>query len=274
MPELAELKIMADYINHNVKDKVFDKSFHVLKGNNPEQFQLLNEFKVDAESFGKELILRFYNGSEIYKISVFMGMSGNWKWVDTENWNDTKYVRMRLDTIDGSSLLLYGSYMGPKYKIGGFTGVKRGPDPTKQFNDFYENVKSNLHKKDFNGPICEVLLNQKYFNGIGNYLRSTILYYLDIDPFLVARDVIKEYPKILDMCRDIPIMAYNLNGGQLSDWKNPFDTDYDDFIKWVYYQKGVSCKDSTGRTFWFQEKWIDSCPYETNLSKSNISLNV
>ena len=40
MPELAELKIMSDYINQNVKDKVFNKSFHVLKGNNPQQFTL------------------------------------------------------------------------------------------------------------------------------------------------------------------------------------------------------------------------------------------
>ena len=56
MPELAELKIMSDYINQNVKDKVFNKSFHVLKGNNPQQFTLLDEFKVDAESFGKELM--------------------------------------------------------------------------------------------------------------------------------------------------------------------------------------------------------------------------
>ena len=117
MPELAELKIMSDYINQNVKEKTFNKSFHVLKGNNPEQFQLLNEFKVDAESFGKELIIRFYNGSEIHKISVFMGMSGNWKWVLTDNWNKTKFIRMRLDTTDGYSLLLYGSYMGPNIEL-------------------------------------------------------------------------------------------------------------------------------------------------------------
>jgi hypothetical protein len=37
MPEGPELKIMADYINQNVKNKIFNKSFHVLKGNNPEQ---------------------------------------------------------------------------------------------------------------------------------------------------------------------------------------------------------------------------------------------
>jgi endonuclease VIII-like 1 len=274
MPELAELKIMADYINHNTKSKRFNKSFHVLKGNNPEQFNLLDEFSIDAESFGKELIIRFYNGPEIHKISVFMGMSGNWKWVPTENWIDTKFIRMRLDSTDGHSLLLYGSYMGPKYRIGGFTGVKRGPDPTKEFSDFYDNVINNLDRKDFNGPICEVLLNQKYFNGIGNYLRSTILYYLDINPFLEARKVITENKQILSMCRDIPIKAYQLNGGQLSDWKNPFDTDYDDFIDWVFYQKGLSCKDATGRTFWFSEKWKDSCPYETNYPKLTIMKNV
>jgi endonuclease VIII-like 1 len=267
MPELAELKIMSDYINQNVNNKVFNKSFHVLKGNNPEQFTLLDEFKVNAESFGKELIIRFYDGVNIHKISVFMGMSGNWKWVPTGVWNDTKYVRMRLDSIDGWSLLLYGSYMGPKYRIGGFTGIKRGPDPTKQYSEFYDNVINNLSKKAFDKPICEALLNQEYFNGVGNYLRSTILYYLDVNPFEEARSIIKSHTEILDMCKEIPIKAYHLNGGQLADWKNPFDTDYEEFQKWVYYKKGLSCKDKTGRTFWFNEKWKDFCPYETNDKK-------
>ena len=70
MPEGPELKIMSDYINQNVKEKTFNKSFHVLKGNNPDQFILLDEFKVDAESFGKELIIKVYNDKEIHKISI------------------------------------------------------------------------------------------------------------------------------------------------------------------------------------------------------------
>lgn len=255
MPEGPELRIMSDYINQNVKEKTFNKSFHVEKGNKPVEFKLLEEFKVSADSFGKELVLNVYHDVASFKFSVFMGMSGNWKWVETKNWNDTKFVRMRLDTIDGYSLLLYGSYMGPKYKLGGFTGVKRGPDPTKQFEEFKSNVLNNLGKKDFDKPICEVLLNQKYFNGIGNYLRSTILYYLDVNPFERASDIIKNNPTVLDMCRDISIKSYQLNGGQLADWQNPFDTDYQDFIDWVYYQKGNSMKDSNGRTFWYHPKW-------------------
>jgi hypothetical protein len=88
------------------------------------------------------------------------------------------------------------------------------------------------------------------------------LYYLDVDPFEEARNVIKRNPEILDMCRDIPMKAYQLNGGQLQDWKNPFAADYEEFLKWVFYQKGMSCRDNTGRTFWYNPKWNKNCPYK------------
>jgi len=263
MPEYSEVKIMSEFINHSVNGKKFIKLYHVEKGNNPIDSQLINDFQIESISHGKQLSLKLYNNQTSINISVFMGMSGNWKWIKTENWNETKFIRMRLDTTDGWSLLLYGLYMGPKYKIGGFTGVKRGPDPTKQFEEFKSKVLDNIQKRSFDKPICEVLLNQEYFNGIGNYLRSTIMYYLDVNPFESARNIIKKYPQVLDMCRDIPIRAYGLNGGQLSDWTNPFDTDYHEFQKWVFYQKGLSCKDNLGRTFWFHEKWRDKCPYQT-----------
>jgi len=261
MPELAEVKIMSDYINHNVNDKTFSKIYHVEKGNNPIDSKIIENFTVRSDSNGKELNLYVYNDVNDYRFSVFMGMSGNWKFVPTGEWNITKFVRMRLDTTDGYSLILYGGYMGPKYKLGGFTGVKRGPDPTKDFDRFKQNILNNINNKVFDKPICEVLLNQEYFNGIGNYLRSTILYYIDVNPFESAREIINSYPGILDMSKDIPMRAYQLNGGQLKDWKNPFDSDYDEFKKWVFYQKGLSCKDKTGRTFWYSEKWKDRCPY-------------
>lgn len=261
MPEGPEVKIMSDYINQNSKDRKFTKLYHVEKGNNSIDSNLITNFNVESNSNGKELLLRVYHDDADLRFSVFMGMSGNWKFVPTNEWNNTNFVRMRLDTTDGYSLLLYGGYMGPKYKLGGFTGVKRGPDPTKDFELFKDRILKNINNKAFNKPICEALLNQEYFNGIGNYLRSTILYYLDVNPFETARDIINRYPNILDMCRDVPNKAYQLNGGQLRDWKNPFDTDYDKFIEWVFYQKGLSCKDKTGRTFWYNEKWKDKCPY-------------
>jgi endonuclease VIII-like 1 len=268
MPEITEVRIMSDFINQNSESR-FIKAWHVEKGNNPKPFEWGHHFNVKADSRGKELLLNFYNriGDEL-KIWVFMGMNGNWKYVPTNEWNQTKFVRMRLDDERGYSLLLYGGFMGPKYSVGKpFTGTKRGPDPTKEFYNFKLNVLDNLDKKCFDKPICEVLLNQEYFNGIGNYLRSTILYYANVNPFESAKTILSQNDKVLDLCREVPLKSYKLNGGQLKDWKSPFDVDSEEFKKWVFYQKGLSCKDKTGRTFWFDEKWKDSCPYKINQKK-------
>ena len=261
MPELAELKIMSDFVNSKSKNRTYRMAFDVAKGNVPTENKLIDgDFMVKAESFGKELIISIYHDVALINVHVFMGMSGNWAFVPTEKWNDTRFVRFRIDTTDGYSLLLYGSYMGPKYKVGGFA-TKRGPDPTKNFDGFRENVLANLHRKAFDKPICEALLEQKYFNGIGNYLRSTILYYIGENPFEKARDVINRRPDILEMCRDIPLQAYKYNGGQLRDWHNPNGGDAKDFSEWVFYQKGLGVRDNTGRTFWFDERWLQYCPY-------------
>jgi len=255
MPELPEVRIMSDFINNKSAGKIFNKIWNVEKGNIPNMFSD-DKFKLNSISNGKELILNI-NSDTNYRIYVFMGMSGNWNYVPTSNWNNTKYIRLKLDDETGNSLILHGGFMGPKYSIKTpFTGIKRGPDPIKNYIEFKDNILNNLQSKDFDKPIFECLLNQKYFNGIGNYLRSTIIYYLDINPFQKAKDVIVKNPNIIEMCRDICLKSYLLNGGQLKDWKNPFDTKSDEFNDWVYYKKGKSIKDSNNRTFWFNPKWI------------------
>lgn len=257
MPELAELKIMSDFINEKSQDKTFSKLYHVEKGNNAKDSELIENFKIVAASWGKELKLKVYHDVTDLTFSVFMGMSGNWKFVPTSDWMDTKYVRMRLDTIDGYSLLLYGSYMGPKYRLGEFTGVKRGPDPTKDFDNFKSNIYQNLTKKVFDKPICEAILDQKYFNGIGAYLCSEIIGRLDINPFESARNIIKSNPEIISMCRDISIESYNLGGGELMDWQNPFGVN--NISNWIkfYGKKEICRKFKFGkRNIWIQKKFI------------------
>lgn len=253
MPEWAEVKISADFINQNCENKKFNSFFAVEKGNNATQFALpFNDFSITATTKGKELLLKV-NSVPIY---IFMGMSGGWKFIKTSEWEQTKFVRLRFDNNEGDSLILYGGYLGPKFSINApFKGSKRGPDPVEDFDNFKKNITDNLDKKDFKKPIYEVLLNQKYFNGIGNYLRSTILYYLDENPFLDAKTAIETYPKILDLCKEMPLKAYQLNGGQLKDWENPFAKDSTEFDNWVFYQKGESLKDSNDRTFWYNKKW-------------------
>ena len=73
MPEGPEVKIMADYINVNAKEKKFNKIYDVAKGNITSEFMLADgDFKLIADSNGKELVLNVYHDVARFKISVFM----------------------------------------------------------------------------------------------------------------------------------------------------------------------------------------------------------
>jgi endonuclease VIII-like 1 len=107
-------------------------------------------------------------------------------------------------------------------------------------------------------------MNQSYFNGVGNYIRSEALYRADINPFVIANqlstDELDLLLKEIHMCfRD----SYYLGGGQLKDWHNPYGTDGNKFNDWMkcYGNKEMSkVKDKTGRTFWFNPKWKSFLP--------------
>lgn len=257
MPELPEIKIMSDYINYHSKDRVFKKFYHVERGNIPIDLNLIENFKITSDSNGKELLLKMKSDNKQLNFSVFMGMSGNWMFVPTEIWHTRKFTRMRLDTVDGNSLLLYGIYMGPKYKLGGFTGVKRGPDPVKQFDVFKKNIIDNLDKSVFDKSICQVLLDQRYFNGIGAYLTAEIVGRLDINPFISFKKLNSdEIDGLLNMVLKCCNESYSFGGGELQDWRNPFGkNNIRDWIKF-YLNKELCYKQKFGnRNIWIQKKF-------------------
>jgi endonuclease VIII-like 1 len=149
--------------------------------------------------------------------------------------------------------------MGPKYSINKpFSGQKRGPDPLKNFDEFKLNVISNLNKVEFKKPICEVLLNQKYFNGVGAYLNSEIMGRLDIDPFMNFNELTKsELDKLFNMIFTCCNESYNLGGGELKDWKNPFE--FNNIHTWIkfYGNKDICQKQKFGtRNIWIKKKFI------------------
>ncbi|NXA96160.1 NEIL1 Endonuclease, partial [Melanocharis versteri] len=141
-----------------------------------------------------------------------------------------------------------------------------------------ENVLKNLDDRAFDKPICEVLLNQQYFNGIGNYLRAEILYRLKIPPFEKARTVLealkdqeqerrkkdpsltlskkvklrRENPDLLELCHSVPMEVIGADK-QLLDPEHP--DNYAAFKNWLqcYLVPGMSSlRDRSGRTIWFQ----------------------
>lgn len=258
MPELAELKLTAQYINESSRGLKFTsiKKNPVHKGVDVES--PFEKFTINAESRGKELViyLKDYETGSTVPLRMTMGMAGHFRHTNTGQEN--KHAHLKFYSTDGTTLSFVDVRRFGKWKLGFEWSDNRSPDPTVEYDLFVENIMNNLHRKAFDKPICEVLMNQKYFNGIGNYLRAEIIFRIgDLDPFMPARDAIKDFPDLLKYCKALPLYAFALGGGKIKDWKNPFDENASKSNFFLCYsQKVMSNKiDGSGRRFWYDPKW-------------------
>lgn len=266
MPELAELKLTADYINESTGNTKFVS----VKKNPQHKGEELNipfkKFRIRAESRGKELVIAILDrySDQLIPIRMTMGMSGHFKMTNTGQ--EPKHSHLIFYTEDGVSLCFVDVRRFGKWKQGFWWSDNRGPDPTTQFLDFKQNIYDNLHRAAFSKPIYETLMDQKYFNGIGNYLRAEILYRLpSLNPNTSGRDAIESHPEILYLCQDISMLAYAKGGGSIKDWDNPFgESAIQEKFMLCYGNKDMSHKqDRNGRRFWYDPKW-DQFPDDLN----------
>lgn len=262
MPELAELKLTADYVNRSAKGK----HFYAVQKNPEHKGQLFdvpfNEFIIHARSRGKELILflESVDNQDTLPIRMTMGMAGHFRL--TRTGEENKHAHLKFLSRDGYTLSFVDVRRFGKWKPEETWSSNRGPCPMTEFDEFKQTIMDNLDKKVFDKPINELLMDQKYFNGIGNYLRAEILYRIDAYPFMPARQMIKEHgDQLFDLCKTMPELAYVRGGGEIKDWNNPFKTENDyirttgSFFK-CYAKKGMAqLIDKTKRRFWYDPKW-------------------
>lgn len=270
MPELAEVKIMSDFINQCVAhDTFFEKIEKSPVSKVKTDLDVFNDavFTMHAKSRGKELMLHLelvggdVTGTVTKNLMCTMGMSGNWIFMrgDSPKLEQAfKHGHLRFKTTRGNWLILYDPRRFAKWKWVDEWSKGRGPCPLTEYNTFQEDLRSYWYNhKDFKRPLNELLMSQRWFNGVGNYLRAEILYRLDLNPFQPANELdaaeVAHLIKITHFCvRD----AYALGGGQLKDWHNPNGTDGTSFKEWVKcYGKLESIVDRTGRKFWYNPKW-------------------
>lgn len=253
MPEIAEVRITSDYINKLVKGKTFYtvRKNPVHKGLELELYD--TPFKIRSKSRGKELCLYLISKSGTRSLRMTMGMSGHFKWIPEGQLEKHAHL---LFNSDGGSLAFVDVRRFGKWSWGDFS-ENRGPDPIDDYQNFRRNIAANLHKKDFEKPIGEVLMNQRYFNGIGNYLRAEILFKSNQNPFESAVNAIINNDRLLELCRTLSVQAYFLNGGSIKDWQNPFGNESSSNWMKCYGNKSMSyIIDSTGRRLWFDPKWL------------------
>ncbi|XP_063599145.1 endonuclease 8-like 1 [Penaeus indicus] len=291
MPEGPEIYLASRFINLISKSRIYGGQ--VVKSEvstkNPDVPWAAKYYRVTATARGKELKVTLHDGREEEKknrstldILIRFGMSGSFKFTNVDE--TPKHAHLRFYTIeeDPPMVLSFVDYRRfGRWEVNGTWGSDRGPDPMWEYPSFRENILTNLKSAAFNKPICEAMLNQKFFNGIGNYLRAEILYRCGIAPFDEAREVLSEIkpfskwyestlspktptsvkcePDVLDLCHIVPKEVINLEG-KGKGYNVDLDADEDDykaFKEWLqcYYQDGMkNMVDHNGRTMWFSGK--------------------
>ncbi|XP_058011907.1 endonuclease 8-like 1 isoform X2 [Ahaetulla prasina] len=281
MPEGPELFLASRYINAECAGITFTGK--VEKSEVSKNLEVPFEsdgYLISAVSRGKELKLTLTplkrEGSKQRPMDLVFrfGMTGNFKMVPVSDMPKHAHLRFYTQEKPPRVLCYVDVRRFGKWEVDGTWQADRGPCVMLEYEQFRDNVLRNLSDKAFNKPICEALLNQKFFNGVGNYLRAEILYRSKIPPFEKARTVLenlqqglqvsgatlskkvklkRENPDLLEACHLLPMEAANLGGGKGYDPTNREDAAV--FEEWLhcYSVPGMkSLRDANGRTIWFQ----------------------
>jgi len=264
MPELSEIRIMSEFINSKSSGIYYRSARKSEEKKSNTDLSPLNEnlqFKIKADSRGKELRMTFDFGGKNLSMFFMMGMSANWAFVAPgEIYPKHSHL---IFSSNAGTLCLHDVRRFARWKWSDSWSQDRGPDPVKEHPEFISNIISSISNRDFKKPILELIMNQKWFNGIGNYLRAEILGRIDCDPTWPACVYIEKHgDELFHLCKQIPQEAYVLGGGQFKDWYNYEDQQgekWNTFQDWVqFYQRkdrAIGIVDKTGRRFWIDKKW-------------------
>lgn len=268
MPEIAEVRLTSEFIDKVGKLHTFMRIEKSPVSKVKTDLKIpYKTFTVDSNSRGKELLLYLIGKNEVGQtgtmtLKVTLGMSGRWVFYDPtlpENEKIHKHTHLRLYSLDGKILGLCDVRRFAKWSWNDFDMKGRGPCLFKEPLKFSDNLRDNWYNhRDFKKhTLSEIMMNQRWFNGVGNYLRAEILYRLDQNPFMVASDLDKMYLEpLISLTIGCCTQSYMLGGGQLKDWKNPSGENPESFDDWMKcYSRLEKTLDKTGRTFWFDKKW-------------------
>lgn len=268
MPELVEVYFVAQSLKSILQGKKFislsiePKSRYYGKPfQHNDVFQRQNLFFTDVISYGKKIIFMLHDTetkSNVIFVS-FLAMEGKWL---LEPLNNTSLI-----LISENSIL----YFDDSRHFGSFTVCKTQEEYQNVFKDtgpclltrpleinrFKELIRNKRIK---NKEICMFLVEQKYFSGIGNYLRSEILFHAQINPHRNLESLNDiEIERIYNSMYYIINVSFQCEGFTLRTYShvNGKKGSYVPLIyglNTVYGFDVIKEKDSTGRTIhWCKE---------------------
>nr|XP_042136911.1 endonuclease 8-like 1 [Peromyscus maniculatus bairdii] len=199
MPEGPELHLASCFVNETCKGLVFGGCVEKSSvSRNPEVPFESSAYHISALARGKELRLTLsplpgaQPPQKPLSLVFRFGMSGSFQLAPADALPPHAHLRFyTAPPAPRLALCFVDIRRFGHWDPGGEWQPGRGPCVLLEYERFRDNVLRNLSNKAFDRPICEALLDQRFFNGIGNYLRAEILYRLKIPPFEKARTVLE-----------------------------------------------------------------------------------
>jgi endonuclease-8 len=219
MPEGPEIRRAADKIEAVLKDNTIQKVEFGLKPLKKYAKPLTGTKVLSLETRGKALLTHFDSGTTIYSHNQLYGV---WRIVKRDKLPKTnRQLRLAIHTEQHSALLYSASDISvwKTEKIEEHPFLRRiGPDILNP-NLAWQEVAERLQSKAFSGrALNSVYLDQAFLAGLGNYLRSEILFVAGIHPAKKARELSKgEIGKLARATLDISQRSYALRGVTIPD---------------------------------------------------------
>lgn len=224
MPEGPEVKIVADYLNIHLKNKEIlsfeycSKPYKIKYGDIIQKLNLHTPFAFkEVFCIGKTSFIKLNNNTFF---SFHLGMTGNWTQVKE------KHTHLSIKTKDNTTIYFNDTRRFGNIKILQKSELESNYYKQRDLLNYNTSIQENtdflINNVNSNIEICKILLNQKYFCGVGNYLKSEILYMAKIHPHKKWKDLSREeIKKICQYTKSIIIEAYKHGGAELRDFKNP-----------------------------------------------------
>ena len=214
MPEGPEIRRAADKIESALKNKTIEKVEFGLKPLKKYAKPLTGTKVLSLETRGKALLTHFDSGTTIYSHNQLYGV---WRIVKRDKLPKTnRQLRLALHTDRHSALLYSASDISvwDTEHIDQHPFLQRiGPDILNPELTWRE-IADRLQSKAFAGrALNSVYLDQAFLAGLGNYLRSEILFVAGIHPSKRARELTKgQLGKLARATLEISQRSYALQG--------------------------------------------------------------
>lgn len=188
MPEGPEIWRAADQLHNALANKEIAEAFFAFEELKPYEEEL-SGIKIDTiEPRGKAILTRFENGLTLYSHNQLYG-----KWMIRDRGevpDNSRQLRVAFHNHEKSAFLYSASdiSMIPDNEVPEHDYIKKlGPDvihPDTTIGD----IRNRYRDKNFiNRKLTTLLLDQGFISGIGNYLRSEILFHSGVHPSLKLR---------------------------------------------------------------------------------------